>query len=431
MAIDPRTAAGKIIGDVLAGKSLNQALPPGLATVETRERALLQELCYGTLRLAPRLQGLLDILLQAPLKKKDRDLQGLLLCGLYQLENTRIPDHAAVSSTVAATAGLKKAWAKGLANAVLRRFQRDREKLATQLSAAAANSHPQWLYEQIGQQWPDSADVIIEANNRQAPMTLRINRQQSSRADFIHALNQQGLEAVDGGLSPEAVYLARAVDVNTLPGFGSGALSVQDEAAQLAAHYLGASRGERILDACAAPGGKACHLLELEPELDELVAMDIDQARLQKVRDNLHRTRLEAAIVLGDAREPPQQFGPDSFDRILVDAPCSATGVLRRNPDIKLLRRSTDIQGFSALQQEILAGLWPLLKPDGYLLYVTCSILKQENADVVERFLSSKPDASAVPLADKWGLAAGPGRQILPADGGPDGLFYALLHKRA
>ncbi|MEM8660395.1 MAG: 16S rRNA (cytosine(967)-C(5))-methyltransferase RsmB, partial [Pseudomonadota bacterium] len=336
----------------------------------------------------------------------------------------------AVSSTVAATAGLKKAWAKGLANAVLRRFQRERDKLATQLSAAAANSHPQWLYEQIGQQWPDSADVIIEANNRQAPMTLRINRQQSSREDLIHALNQQGLEAVAGELSPEAVYLTRAVDVNTLPGFGNGALSIQDEAAQLAAHYLGVSRGERILDACAAPGGKACHLLELEPELDELVAMDIDQARLQKVRDNLHRTRLEAAIVLGDAREPPQQFGRASIDRILVDAPCSATGVLRRNPDIKLLRRSSDIQGLSALQEEILVGLWPLLKPGGYLLYVTCSILKQENAEVVERFLRSKPDASAVPLADKWGLAAGPGRQILPAVGGPDGLFYALLQKR-
>ncbi|MEM1156115.1 MAG: 16S rRNA (cytosine(967)-C(5))-methyltransferase RsmB [Pseudomonadota bacterium] len=431
MAIDPRTAAARIVGDVLAGKSLNQVLSQGLAKVEARERALVQELCYGTLRLAPRLQGFLDILLQTPLKNKDRDLQGLLLCGLYQLENTRIPDHAAVSSTVAATAGLRKAWARGLANAVLRRFQREREKLATQLSAAAANCHPEWLYEQIGQQWPDSADAIVEANNRQAPMTLRINRQQSSREDYIDALNQKGIEAVAGELSTEAVYLARAADVNTLPRFSSGALSVQDEAAQLAAHYLGASRGERILDACAAPGGKACHLLELEPELDELVAMDIDELRLQKVRDNLHRTRLEATVVLGDARKPAQQFETASFDRILVDAPCSATGVVRRNPDIKLLRRSSDIQSLSVLQGEILAGLWPLLKPDGYLLYVTCSILKQENADVIERFLRSTPDASVQPLTDNWGLATGPGRQILPTADGPDGLFYALLQKRA
>ncbi|MEM8561463.1 MAG: 16S rRNA (cytosine(967)-C(5))-methyltransferase RsmB [Pseudomonadota bacterium] len=428
--MDARAAAAKTIGEVLAGRSLNQALPAGLAKVEVRERALVQELCYGSLRLAPRLQGLLDILLRTPLKNKDRDLKGLILCGLYQLECTRIPDHAVVSSTVAATAGLGKAWAKGLTNAVLRRFLREKDELASQLSAAAENAHPQWLYDQIQQQWPQHAKAIIQANNTQAPLTLRVNRKHCSRSSYIQTLHEKGLEADPGTLSTEAVYLARGADVSTLPGFSLGDASVQDEAAQLAAHYLGASPGERILDACAAPGGKACHVLELEPELEELVAMDIDTLRLERVRDNLRRPGLEASVVTGDARYPPQQFGPASFDRILVDAPCSATGVVRRNPDIKLLRRRADIEGFSRVQRDILDGLWPLLRAGGYLLYVTCSILELENANVVERFLLSRSDAACVPLSEDWGLAAGPGRQILPTVGGPDGLFYALLKKQ-
>ena len=431
MALDPRAGAAQVIGDVLAGRSLNQALPPRLAQVAERERGLLQQLCYGSLRQAPRLEALLAQLLNKPLKDKDRDLQGLLLCGLYQLESTRIPDHAAVSSTVAAVAVLKKNWAKGMTNAVLRRFLRERESLAERLPVAAAASHPEWLYQLMQLQWPACASDILAANNLQPPMTLRINTGRVSRAAYLEKLAEQGIDASPGLLSEQAVYLAKPCDVADLPGFTEGEVSVQDEAAQLAAQLLQAAPGERILDACAAPGGKACHVLELQPQLAELVAMDADELRLQKVSENLQRLNLPATVLTGDARKPPAILAAASFDRILVDAPCSATGVIRRHPDVKLLRRPGDIGAMADVQLQILTGLWPLLKPGGALLYATCSVLAEENHELIERFLGQCPDAGALPLEQAWGEEAGVGRQLLPSPQGPDGLFYALLQKIA
>ena len=431
MALDPRAGAAQVIGDVLAGRSLNQALPPRLAQVAERERGLLQQLCYGSLRQAPRLEAILARLLKKPLKDKDRDIQGLLLCGLYQLESTRIPDHAAVSSTVAAVAVLKKNWARGMTNAVLRRFLRERESLGESLPAAAAASHPEWLYRLLQQQWPACASDIIAANNLQPPMTLRINTGRVSREAYLEKLAGQGIEASAGLLCTQAVYLAQPCDVTDLPGFSEGDVSVQDEAAQLAAGLLQAAPGERILDACAAPGGKACHVLELQPELGELVAMDTDELRLQKVSENLQRLKLSATVLAGDAREPPGTLSAASFDRILVDAPCSATGVIRRHPDVKLLRREGDIGQMAGVQLQILEGLWPLLKPGGVLLYATCSVLAGENSEVIERFLGQCPDTKTVTLEQKWGETAGSGRQLLPSPWGPDGLFYALLQKTA
>jgi 16S rRNA (cytosine967-C5)-methyltransferase len=430
MAGDTRAIAARTLGEVLAGKSLNQLLPPALEKVAERDRGLLQQLCYGTLRQAPRLQALLSELLDKSLRDKDRDVRGLLLCGLYQLEDTRIPDHAAVSATVAATDELNKKWARGMTNAILRRFLRERDQLITGLDEAASLAHPAWLLGALQAQWPEHRQGVVTANNEQPPMTLRVNSLHLSRDEYLGELSQAGIEASPGELSPYSIYLASPRDVKTLPGFEQGLVSVQDEAAQLAAIALGALPGERILDACAAPGGKSCHILELQPQLEELVAMDIDPLRLSRVAENLDRLQLSAELLEGDGAKPPGTLQLASFDRILVDAPCSATGVIRRHPDVKVLRREKDIAKFSLQQLEILSGLWPLLKPGGCLLYATCSVLSAENTGVVRQHLQRHPDAESLDLQQDWGESTAVGRQVLPASSGPDGLFYAMLRKR-
>jgi 16S rRNA (cytosine967-C5)-methyltransferase len=429
MALDVRAAAAYVIGDVIGGHSLNQALPDRLNQVSARDQGLLQQLCYGTLRQGPRLQAVLALLLDKPLRDKDRDLQGLLLCGLYQLDSTRVPDHAAVAATVGATVALKKHWAKGMTNAILRRYLREREQLSKTLDRAAAASHPPWLFQKIVAQWPVVAAAIVEANNQQPPMALRVNNRRLARPEYLAALQNQGIAATAGNLSPHAITLAYPTDVWKLPGFMAGQVSVQDEAAQMAAALLGAEAGERVLDACAAPGGKACHILELQPGLAELVAMDIDAVRLQKVSENLQRLGLQASLLTGDAARTPAHLEPASFDRILVDAPCSASGVLRRHPDVKWLRRESDIAQLAEQQRSFLRGLWPLLKAGGTMLYATCSILDEENSQVVQGFLTEQQDATLSCNNISWGMAAACGRQLLPSTGGPDGLFYALLRK--
>lgn len=429
MAGQARAAAARVIGAVLAGKSLNQALPAQLQRTPDRDRALVQQLCFGTLRQAPRLLALLDRLLQKPLRDKDRDVQGLLLCGLYQLDDTRVPDHAAVSETVAAAKHLKKDWARGMTNAVLRRYLRERELLLAQLDSAAQLAQPRWLLDALQAQWPRQWQQIVAASNQQPPMVLRVNRRRCRRDDYIVRLEQAGLDARPGALSPDAVYLEKPVDVAALPGFAAGEVSVQDEAAQLAALALDVQPGQRVLDACAAPGGKTGHLLELAPGLAALVAMDSDATRLARVEDNLKRLALDAELCVGDGASPAAALAGRQFDRILVDAPCSATGVIRRHPDVKLLRRATDIDSFSRLQRDILAGLWPHLVPGGRLLYATCSVLAGENDDSVAAFLSAHADARPLPLPMAFGEPTRYGRQCLPDAGGADGLYYALIEK--
>lgn len=424
---DTRATAARVLAEVMAGTSLNQALPAGLEQVAERDRALLQQLSYGTLRLYPRLLGVLQQLLDKPLRDKDRDVQALLLLGLYQLEATRVPDHAAVAATVAATRELAKPWAKGLCNAILRRYLREREALNATLKPAAAAAHPAWLYQRLQQDWPEDWAGIVDANNQQPPMTLRLNCGKRERAAYLALLAEQGIAARAGTLTDTSIYLEQARDVSALPGFAQGAVSVQDEAAQIAARLLAPAPGERILDACAAPGGKSCHLLELQPALRELVAMDIDPQRLEKVAQNLDRLGLTASLLAGDGAQPPATLARSSFDAILVDAPCSASGVIRRHPDVKLLRRERDIAQLAAQQLAILQGLWPLLRPGGRLLYATCSILEQENSAVIAQFLASRNDVCTATLDVAWGRPRGDGRQLLPSAGGPDGLFYALL----
>lgn len=428
MATDTRAVAARVLASVMAGRSLNQLLPDALDQVSPRDRGLLQQLCYGTLRQAPRLQGVLGQLLDKPMRDKDRDVQGLLMCGLYQLEDTRIPDHAAVSATVAATRALKKPWAKGLSNAVLRRFLRERESLLAGLEDSISAAHPRWLYKAIQAQWPDYSDQILTANNSQPPMTLRVNSRRSDRDAYLAKLAESGIAARPGGISPQAIYLDTPMDVAELPGFDAGWVSVQDEAAQVAALLLAAQPGERVLDACAAPGGKSCHILELQDDSIELVTADIDAQRLQRVEENLQRLDLQAATRVMDAAQPPAELEGE-FDRILVDAPCSASGVIRRHPDVKLLRRAADIPVLGAQQLSILNGLWPLLKSGGQLLYATCSILEAENDAVIGAFLEQHSGAALATTAANGAVATRYGRQLLPRCDGPDGLFYCLLTK--
>jgi 16S rRNA (cytosine967-C5)-methyltransferase len=430
MSVDTRVAAARCVAGVLAGRSLDAALAQQEQAVDPRDRPLLAQLCYGTLRLYPRLSGLLRQLLERPLRGKDRDVESLLLVALYQLEAMRVPDHAAVSTAVDATRALRKAWARGLVNGVLRRFIRERGQLQAHLSSAEQAACPEWLYRALGEAWPDEVDRICAVASEQPPMTLRVNTSRLTRAEYLAQLEAAGIGARAGSLSPAAITLERPVDVSALPGFAEGQVSVQDEAAQLAAALLAPADGMSVLDACAAPGGKTGHLLELAPQA-RVTAADISEGRLARVRENLDRLGLTATTLAVDMTDPRSiaQLGTRAFDRILLDVPCSASGVIRRHPDIKVLRRAADIAAFAERQGLILRSAWERLGDGGQLLYVTCSILPAENEAVIGAFLATHPEAREIPIAAGWGLERASGRQLLPETGGPDGLYFALLGK--
>lgn len=432
MALSARTAAAQVIGQILRQQgSLSSALPALQPKVNESERALLQELCFGTLRWQPRLDAYLGKLLDKPLRGKDSDIQALLLLGLYQLLYTRIPDHAAIGETVEVARDLKKPWATKLINGVLRRFQREQEALDAQLQddPVFTTSHPHWLLQRLRTAWPEQFEQIITANNTHPPFTLRLNPRQQNRADYLARLQELGVDAQPTPFSSVGVTLAHACDPRNLPLFAEGGITVQDEAAQLSAGLLELAPGRRVLDACCAPGGKTGHILEIEPELTEVVALDSDERRLVRVRENLARLHVSATILCGDASKPAQWWDGNLFDRILLDAPCSATGIIRRHPDIKLLRTPEDIQRLAVLQGELLDGLWPLLKPGGILLYVTCSIMPDENTRVVEAFLARQQEATCDELKVEWGISQTCGRQLLPNAYGHDGFYYARLRK--
>ncbi len=428
---DARSAAAKVIHQVLAeGRSLAAVLPPALAGVPPAERGLAQELCYGTLRWAPRLEALAGLLLDKPLRARDGDVHALLLAGLYQLLYLNVPPHAAVSLTVEATARLHKEWARGLLNGVLRRLTREQEELLAVVDAAeaAALAHPAWLLARFQQDWPDHWQAIAAANNERPPMTLRVNRLRGSREQYLERLQQAGLAASPALHATDAITLETPVVVERLPGFADGDVSVQDTAAQLAAGLLQLAPGQRVLDACAAPGGKTGHILETCPEL-ALLALDSEAERLTRVEENLTRLGLTAELCTGDAGDPATWWDGRPFDRILLDAPCSGSGVIRRHPDIKALRRPEDITTLAAQQARLLRALWPLLAPGGILVYATCSILTAENAGQVTAFLHDEAQARELPLATAWGQAVAAGRQILPGENGMDGFYYAALGK--
>ena len=424
-----RSTAAQILSRVIdQGVSLNSALSELTSAIEERDRPLLAQLCYGTLRFYPRYEQVVAELLSKPLKRKDGDIACLLILGCYQLEGMRIPDHAAISATVEACKNLQKPWAKGLINAVLREFQRSGQVLQAELPYYAADAHPQWLAGKLKKAWPDHYSDIIAANNGHPPQCLRVNQQHHSRDEYLAQLTTSDIGAQACEFAQSGIRLEQPVDVTQLPGFAEGWCSVQDESAQLAGQLLDLEAGMSVLDACAAPGGKTGHLLEQQPDID-LLALDSSETRLGRVAENLERLELSAELICGDASTPAGWWNEQAFDRILLDAPCSGTGVVRRHPDIKVLRRPEDIPQLAALQLSILEALWRCLKPGGKLLYATCSALPAENSQVIKAFLQGREDAELILLDYPWGIDVQYGRQILSKVDGPDGFFYSLLVK--
>jgi len=428
--VNLRLVAARVLSRVLQdGQSLTAALDHALPAIESsKDRAFVQALCYGVCRQYYRLDFILHELLDKPLK--DTEIKALALVGLYQLSSMRVKPHAAVSETVAATR--KKPWAKALINAVLRKYLREQESLEQKADQqpSAALSHPDWMIRQIEQDWPEQAHQILRENNRQPPMVLRVNLAKISREQYLQQLAGREIAAADVEFCPSALILEKPVAVELLPGFAEGWVSVQDSAAQLAAGLLDAQAGHRVLDVCAAPGGKTAHILERQPDLQEVVAVDIDAARLNRVGENCQRLQLQARLVCGDAANPDAWWDGKPFDRILLDAPCSALGVVRRHPDIKLLRRADDIETLRALQSRILQAIWPLLARGGLLVYATCSVLKQENEQQIQAFLAAHSDAVEQPITASWGSARDFGRQIFTGESAMDGFYYALISKQ-
>ena len=433
MSLDVRARAACVLGKVIAdGRSLADILPPELESfADPRQRALLQELVYGTLRWYYRLEGLLGQLLRKPLKRKDTDVRSLLLAGLYQLDQLSMPQRVAVHETVQAVQALNKGWASGLVNAVLRNYQRDSEKYTAAIAEdeQARHAHPAWLIKKLQSDWPDQWAGIIAANNERPPFSLRTNAQRTTRDDYLAVLADVSIPARPLPHTHEGIVLERPVPVSELPGFSEGTVSVQDGGAQLAAGLLQLEPGQRVLDTCAAPGGKTLHILETCAELAGVTAIDSDAIRLQRVTENLARAGLHAELIAADAVEPDSWWDGQPYDRILLDAPCSATGVIRRHPDIKLLRKPEDIAALAIVQANLLQALWPLLAPGGMLLYCTCSVLAEENSGQVTHFLASCPDATEQPVDGAWGHACNHGRQLLPGENDMDGFYFACLQK--
>ena len=427
------TAAEVVDAVVTSGKSLDAALSARESGVAKEDRGLLRLLCYGTLRRYWRLQFWIAQLLDRPLKRKDNVINALLAIGLYQLTDTRIPDHAVVSQTVEASRLLRRPKLAGLLNAVLRRFLRE-NVAAEPDTPEALYDHPQWLIDAIASDWPGHSEAILVANNSRAPMWLRVDTSRATVADYLEQLHAIGVAAEASDTIEGAVKLAEPVSVDTLPGFFEGLVSVQDAAAQLAAPWLLAGGRGRVLDACAAPGGKSGHLLELAGTDIDLTCVDSDADRLNTVESNLERLRRSATLVCADASKPQTWWDGEVFDAILLDAPCSATGVIRRHPDIKLLRRASDIGSLASLQRSLLASLWPLLAPGGRMLYVTCSVLAAENDEVVSPFIEAMADAREDDALQNNNIRdvmqrKACGFQILPGTAEMDGFYYACLEK--
>jgi len=429
---DARYVAVQVLTEVVGQRhSLSDRLDHHLPQMTSpREQALTQALCYGVMRLLPRLDTILQQMLHKPLKNKDNDVYTLLLLGIYQLLYMRVPAYAAIAATVKVADALKKTWAKGLVNAVLRKVQTQQASLlaAIESTPVAQYAHPDWLLQRLQQDWQHQWADIAVANNTHPPLTVRVNLRQLSRAAYLDALQAVGIAATPTPHSHAGLVLAQAVDVQQLPGFTDGWVSVQDGAAQLAAGLLDVRDNTRVLDMCAAPGGKTAHLLERHPAV-ALTALDNQPQRVTKLAETLQRLQLTAELRCADASQPHHWWDKRPYERILLDVPCSATGVIRRHPDIKYLRRASDIEQLTQQQAALLAAAWQCLAVGGKLLYVTCSVLKAENTEQIKRFIAHHHNAMAVPFAATWGHAQPIGRQILPGEDNFDGFYYACLTK--
>ena len=399
---------------------------------DPRDQGLVQECVYGVLRHWYSLRRRLNALLGRPLKARDAEVEALLLSGLYQLFEMQVPPHAVVDSSAHACRELDRTWATGLVNATLRNALRQREHYVPPADdeAEARWNHPRWLIDALAQAWPADWRGVLSANVVRPPFTLRVNTRHVTRENYLATLAAQGIAAQALVHGIDGIALDTPLPVARLPGFAAGHVSVQDEAAQLAARVLDVRRGQRVLDACAAPGGKAMHLLEIVDGL-MLTALDIDASRLARVADNARRLGVDCHIMQGDAASPDAWWDREPYDRVLLDAPCSATGVIRRHPDIKLHRQPSDLPALASRQRAIFDALWPLLRGGGKLLYATCSILPQENDGVIGAALARHPDATVEPLDVPWGRATRHGRQILPGEHDMDGFYFSLIGKPA
>jgi 16S rRNA (cytosine967-C5)-methyltransferase len=431
--VDARALAAKGLAEIaMRGASLRDVMEryaPRLA--DPRDRALLMALLSEGARWWLRFDPAVDGLLQKSLRHKDPAVHALLVLGLVQLEILQLQDYAAVAATVEAARALQRPQLAGLVNAVLRRWQRERESLMIKLDAQPQTryAHPAWLASALQRDWPAQAEAVMLADNAEPPLMLRVNRQRADRGALLERLRVADYAAEIHPWLSDALVLPHSTDVTRMPGFEDGLFAVQDGSAQIGADLAALSDGMRVLDACAAPGGKACHMLE-RADID-LTALEMDASRAERIQQNLMRLRLNAKIVIGDAGAPKGWWKGPAFDRILIDAPCSATGVMRRRPDVRLHRRESDIAAMHDQQRRILSALWPLLAPGGRLVYITCSMLRAENEVIVDELLASQADAQAVDFSLPVGQAAGTGWQILPGDGDLDGMYYAVLQKRA
>jgi 16S rRNA (cytosine967-C5)-methyltransferase len=428
---NPRLAAIRALSEVLdSGKNLNES--EALSQLhDSRDNAFARHLSYGVLRWLTALEWLASELLAKPLKKREHDVQRLVLLGLQQLWHDQTASHAAVNETAECARLLGKPWAVGLINAVLRRFQREQDQLLKKLEQSPSQyAHPDWLLKEIQQDWPEQWQAIINANNQQAPLWLRINRQQADEPTLRSELESAGFEVFDHPYARDAIGINPAAAVTKIPGFEKGWLSVQDPAAQLARDLLNPQAGERILDACAAPGGKTAHLLESCTSI-ELTVLDRQQQRVEQIHQTLNRLSLKANVLVADAAAVESWWDRKKFHKILLDAPCSATGVIRRHPEIKWHRSSEQVQSAVLTQARLLNALWPLLEDGGSLVYATCSVLKQENCLQIQKFLQQHTDAKSNMPTVEWGIPEPHGRQIMPGQARMDGFYYAVLRKSA
>lgn len=433
-----RSIAAQILAEVFTHQqSLTDLLKNNIPQkISVEDKGFIQELCFGVLRWYWQLESIANSLITKPLKPKDNDIFALILLGLYQLIHLQTAEHAAIYETVQATRILKKNWATSFLNGVLRNFQREQQKFLdkTQKSLTALYSHPKWLIEIIQKAWPNTWQELLIANNQRPPMTLRVNHLQQTTKKYLAALQEKNISAQASELNDCTITLSEAYDVKQLPGFMSGDVSIQDAAGQFAASLLELKPQLSVLDACSAPGGKFCHMIETEPNLSSITGVELEAARLKKVEENIQRLNLQKSSceiknIAADVAKPEKWWDGKLFDRILLDAPCSATGVIRRHPDIKFLRRATDINELTATQMKMLKALWPLLKPGGIFVYATCSILPQENSDLIQQFLQNHADAKEKIIETTWGINCKIGKQILTGDHNMDGFYYARLEK--
>jgi 16S rRNA (cytosine967-C5)-methyltransferase len=429
---DARYAALKVLQSVLVKRrSLATArLLLDDMSLQPRQRSLAMELANGVLRWRFRFEAMLEKLMSKPLRKKDQDLQLILLIALHELNELSTPDYAVVNEAVSQARRIGKKWASGLINGVLRSFLREHERLVAAIEdiPAARLSHPQWLIDLLQQDWPEQVEQILTASNRRPPMWLRVNLSKVSVEDYLKRLAMQQITAVRHSNARAALKLDNPMDISQIPGFDQGLASVQDASAQLAAQLLAAEGDERVLDLCAAPGGKTCHILETAGNI-QMTAVELDPVRMHKVQQNIDRIGVQARLIVADATDVERWWDGRQFDRILVDAPCSASGVIRRHPDIKSLRQVHDLVTLTENQQQILQQAWYMLRPGGTLLYVTCSVFKQENEQQVEHLMRHAADAEEAMIDQSWGIACRYGRQILPGTEDSDGFYYARLKK--